>query len=302
MKNTDHTDFYKSMPILPEVQKPSLATGIDAGQLEWITANGLKSVVDGYRASDDVFDDAFLRLIVVYSQTQSDIRLSEDVEGLLESWGTEQLLVFQVQKLTVDAIMGPALVRDDGLWDVQRLFRDTNEAFMVPLISVATPASDSGSVPPHAGRSLPELVIPSSQANGLAVAVPSRLNVQKSHDKPLAGFRVAVKDIFQLQGIKTSVCNRAYLQLYPEASRTASCINMIQAAGATIVGTTKLASFAATEEPTECVDFPAPWNPRGDGYQSPAGSSSGSAVAVTAYDWIDIGIGSDSKRPRSTEL
>ena len=48
------------------------------------------------------------------------------------------------------------------------------------------------------------------------------------------------------------------------------------------------------EEPTEAIDFPAPFNPRGDGYQSPAGSSSGSASAIAAYDWLDFAIGTDT--------
>lgn len=61
-----------------------------------------------------------------------------------------------------------------------------------------------------------------------------------------------------------------------------------------MLGTAKLAAFAATEEPVECVDYQAPWNPRADGYQSPAGSSSGSGVAVASYPWVDIAIGSDS--------
>lgn len=104
-----------------------------------------------------------------------------------------------------------------------------------------------------------------------------------------------MKDIFQVQDVKTSVCNRAYLDLYPPASKTAKCITLLEGGGASVLGTTKLASFAATEEPVECIDFQAPWNPRGDGYQSPAGSSSGSGVAVAAYDWLDIAIGSDSK-------
>ena len=57
-----------------------------------------------------------------------------------------------------------------------------------------------------------------------------------------------------------------------------------------------MVSFAATEEPLECVGFQAPWNPRADGYQSPAGSSSGSGAAIASYPWLDIAIGSDSKR------
>ena len=115
------------------------------------------------------------------------------------------------------------------------------------------------------------------------------------NSRPLAGLRVAVKDIFQIEGVRTSICNRAYYDLYPPAARTAGCIEILRQLGARLVGTTKLASFAATEEPIECVDFQAPWNPRADGYQSPAGSSSGSGVAVASYPWLDVAIGSDSK-------
>lgn len=50
----------------------------------------------------------------------------------------------------------------------------------------------------------------------------------------------------------------------------------------------------AREEPMDAVDFHTAFNPRGDSYQSPAGSSSGSAVAVAAYDWVDCGVGSDT--------
>lgn len=123
----------------------------------------------------------------------------------------------------------------------------------------------------------------------------SRLRDKTTTAVPLAGWRVAVKEIFQIEGIRTSLCNRAYYELYPPATKTAACIEVLRHLGASIVGTTKLASFAATEEPIECVDFQAPWNPRADGYQSPAGSSSGSGAAIASYPWLDIAIGSDSK-------
>lgn len=50
----------------------------------------------------------------------------------------------------------------------------------------------------------------------------------------------------------------------------------------------------AREEPADAVDFQTAFNPRGDGYQSPAGSSSGSAAAVAAYDWVDCALGTDT--------
>jgi Asp-tRNA(Asn)/Glu-tRNA(Gln) amidotransferase A subunit family amidase len=129
----------------------------------------------------------------------------------------------------------------------------------------------------------------------VAIAVPSRLKSRVSQDQPLAGLRIAVKDIFEIKGVRISVCNKGYYELYPPPQKTAASIDLLCCAGAKIIGTTKLASFAATEEPVECIDYQAPWNPRGDGYQSPAGSSSGSAAAIASYDWLDISIGSDSK-------
>ena len=79
------------------------------------------------------------------------------------------------------------------------------------------------------------------------------------------------------------MCNKAYLELYPPANVTAKAIAHIVEGGASIVGRTKLCSFLSREEATESIDF-----------QTPGGSSSGSAAAVATYDWIDIGIGTDT--------
>lgn len=48
------------------------------------------------------------------------------------------------------------------------------------------------------------------------------------------------------------------------------------------------------EEPTEAVDYHAPFNPRADGYQSPAGSSSGSVAAIAADEWLDFTVAEDT--------
>ena len=42
------------------------------------------------------------------------------------------------------------------------------------------------------------------------------------------------------------------------------------------------------------TDYLAPFNPRGDRYQSPSSSSTGSAVASAAYPWLDFTIGTDT--------
>ncbi|KAL9026705.1 MAG: hypothetical protein Q9196_004670 [Gyalolechia fulgens] len=97
------------------------------------------------------------------------------------------------------------------------------------------------------------------------------------------------------RGLRTSVGNRDFINLYPPCRDTASAIQHLIDAGGEILGKSKISSFAAREEPTESVDYQAPFNPRGDGYQSPAGSSSGSAAAVSSYNWLDFAIGSESK-------
>jgi Asp-tRNA(Asn)/Glu-tRNA(Gln) amidotransferase A subunit family amidase len=94
-----------------------------------------------------------------------------------------------------------------------------------------------------------------------------------------------------------SMCSRAYLELYPPAKSTAQSLHNIIGNGAWMLGKTKLSSFPSREEPSESVDFQTPWNPRGDGYQGPGGSSSGSAAAAAAYDWVDIAVGTDSLLP-----
>lgn len=78
------------------------------------------------------------------------------------------------------------------------------------------------------------------------------------------------------------------------SSSTAKCIQTLLDAGAEVLGVTKLSSFISKKEPTQAVDYSAPFNPRADGYQSPAGSSSGSAAALAAYPWLDFAIGTDT--------
>jgi len=125
--------------------------------------------------------------------------------------------------------------------------------------------------------------------------VKSRLAFQELVPGDLRKYRVVVKDAFDLAGVKTSMCNKAYHALYPPATENAVSIADLIERGIQVLGKTKLSSFLSREEPSESVDYQTAWNPRGDGYQGPGGSSSGSAAAVAAYDWVDIGLGTDSQ-------
>lgn len=57
-----------------------------------------------------------------------------------------------------------------------------------------------------------------------------------------------------------------------------------------------MCAFATAESPTDqWVDFHCPFNPRGDGYLKPGGSSTGAGAALAGYEWLDFSVGTDSK-------
>lgn len=117
--------------------------------------------------------------------------------------------------------------------------------------------------------------------------MPSRLQSPRR-------LRVAVKDVFRINGLKTSLCNTSYYRLSSPAKQSADVVQRLIDRGHHILGLTKLSSMIAREEPLDAVDFQTAFNPRGEGYLSPAGSSSGSAAAVAFYEWLDCALGTDT--------
>ncbi|KAG5760016.1 hypothetical protein H9Q72_011875 [Fusarium xylarioides] len=178
---------------------------------------------------------------------------------------------------------GPYLYTDNMLYPVFRLYDDEKSAFFSGL----RPKLDLSSL-----TKFEQLGVASISDNCLAIAVPSRALTLATNTPP--NLRVAVKDCFLIRGMKTSLCNKAYHELSEPATFTADMIQALIDDGAHILGLTKLSSMIAREEPMDAVDYPTAFNPRGDGYQSPAGSSSGSAAAVAAYYWLDCAIGTDT--------
>lgn len=98
-----------------------------------------------------------------------------------------------------------------------------------------------------------------------------------------------------LAGIVTTLGSRSYTELYGEQQDSSEYIQLLIQKGAVVVGKTKLSAFAGSEiPPSQCIDYFPPWNPRGDGYQGPSGSSSGAAASVAGYPWLDAAICTDS--------
>ena len=179
--------------------------------------------------------------------------------------------------------VGPYLISPVGeIYQPWRLYTDTQGAFTQPII-------------PAVGGSFAALpaTVPGIASPG--VAVPSRLYYTKTSNKPLAGVRTGIKDIYDIAGVKTSDGNRAYYGLYPPRNETALVVQRLIDAGAIIIGKMKTSQFANGELATaDWVDYHEPFNPRGDGYQDTSSSSSGPGSGAGSYPWLDLTVGSDT--------
>jgi hypothetical protein len=234
----------------------------------------ISATVNGFLSSDDVFSEAFLETVLLDS-------------GSLES-AAAYLESSTVLQATVNGTLrsGPYFLHPDGsiTW-AYRLYDDPNFAF----VESVTPGEDGAFVPVTGSTG--------DRANGaVSIAVPSRLYFpEPTEQRPLEGKRLGVKDIFDVKGIRTSAGSRSYFALGKIADQTAPALQSLVDLGAVIVGKTKTTQFALGEAPTvDYVDQLAPFNPRGDGYQNPQGSSSGSGAGVAAYSWLDFGTASDT--------
>lgn len=101
------------------------------------------------------------------------------------------------------------------------------------------------------------------QSSTLSVAIPSRTAF--CTNRPLEGIRVAVNDMFKINGLIMGLCNIALRSICPPSDSTAACVKTLIDAGATVVGTTKISSTLSGEEPVDAIDHTAPLNPRADG-------------------------------------
>lgn len=110
-----------------------------------------------------------------------------------------------------------------------------------------------------------------------ALADAKALEIQKPRG-PLHGIPIALKDLYDTKGIRTTAASKQYANRIP--TEDAEVVRLIKAAGAVIIGKTNMDEFAYdyTGETSAYGTARNPWNPA----LSPGGSSGGSAVAVAA--------------------
>ena len=118
-----------------------------------------------------------------------------------------------------------------------------------------------------------------------------QVTVSNKETGPLAGLRLAVKDIYDVTGLVTGCGNPDKAANGHPAPKTAPAVQMILDAGAHFVGKTQTDELAFSLM-GQNAHFPHPINPAAPDRVT-GGSSSGSAAAVAA-GLADIAIGSDT--------
>ncbi|EPS36390.1 hypothetical protein H072_10096 [Dactylellina haptotyla CBS 200.50] len=266
---------------LPEIDGVTAVTYISTTNSQ-IDGEFLKKWKTDFETKDDVFNKEFLKTIVIEHTAGKNFKIGDEAQGILKAWGS-QLVVSEAES-SESLPSGPYFFTADAAHQAWRLYEDTNAAFVLSLTakdgdqSTYNPLEVSGVFGPR-----------------LAIAVPSKLYFTPTAEKPLAGVRIAVKDIYDLKGTHTAASNRSFREYSGIRNNTAPAIARLIELGCIIVGKTKTTSFADKElPPCDWIEEFCPFNPRADGFQIPGGSSTGSGVAVAAYPWLDIGIGSDT--------
>ena len=224
-----------------------------------MTGAWLQEILNSFLASDDVFRLNFFQAVVFLSPRPDEVNIHEDAKELLLGYST---VYYEFYPSSVGIEQGVFLLSEGTLASVYRLYNDTHRAFLHSMVAHERRYNYLPRECPHYWTDrysgFYRLATTGERLESVAIAVPSRISSVRTPEYPLAGIRIAVKDIFEVQNIRISVCNKAYYELHDPPKKTAACIELLQEAGAVIVGTTKLASFAATEEPVECIDYQAP--------------------------------------------
>ncbi|KAJ9496725.1 hypothetical protein H2202_007799 [Exophiala xenobiotica] len=298
-----HPVSIQDVPRLEDVKDVTFPLTHIIAEVPLVTGSFLEDVLGRYIQADDVFNPDFLEAILITSSNASSV-LDKSAIAYLETLAPSHVFLsreFHELASTISPSLpvtilssadlqssppGPyaAVLHDQtlSLSSALMLYTDEFRAF----VDGVYPVNDGSGAYRSLGFFSPEWPTPS-------IPVPSRI-YSWTDDRPLAGQRFGIKDIFDVKGLVTTSGSIAWTMITDPANATAPAIQKILDLGGVIVGKPKTSQFASAGEPWVWDDVHPPLNPRGDGWLSCSASSAGSACAVAAYDWLDYAIGSDT--------
>ncbi|KAF6817860.1 amidase [Colletotrichum plurivorum] len=244
-----------------------------------ITGQYLQDTIERYLATDYVFSEDFLQVILVSSNHSSTVDTS--ARNLIESLRS-RILQLPATPESVTLPPGPILLQSDGstrFSRVSRLYTDVYSTFVSGIYESNGTYKPLNLVDPAWGHPM--------------IPLPSRL-YSEGDPRPLAGARVGVKDIYDVAGLRTALGSKAWARMVSDAETTAPSIQRVVDLGGVLVGKQKTSQFASGALAWEWTDVYHPQNPRGDGCLSCSASSAGGACSIAGYDWLDFAIGSDT--------
>ncbi|EED22766.1 amidase, putative [Talaromyces stipitatus ATCC 10500] len=289
MMTSGEVSYYHTISNLDSILSSSIIPAVVIHAEEddnLVSAAYIQAVLERFGEKDDVFTPKFADsgvLIVIYDTNQPPLSAGDSFTEFTRERFVGGV-IFQKTKNKARWLEGPYFLQGKDIHQAWRLYPDYLGAFTTAVV----PAESSSLF-------FQPLKCISSDGLHPAVAVPSRLHSPISAEKPLNGLRIAVKDNYHLAGTVTTHGSRSYAKCYGVQSTTSTYVERLIEMGCIVVGKTKLSSFAGTEVPPKGpIDYLAPFNPRGDLYQNPAGSSMGAAAAVAGYDWLDVSLATDT--------
>ncbi|KAF5657749.1 indole-3-acetamide hydrolase [Fusarium heterosporum] len=255
-----------------------------SGLLASTNADELEDIIKSSLQKDDVFSEAFLETILVSAGDEKDLDSSvvsyfKNLKANVIYAGEDGPSLCGNSTLTPCPMFGLTDGDSLSISKVFRLYADNYRTFVVGTY--------------EAGDGYRALPYHNSEGGGPSIPVPSRL-YSIEDDRPLAGKRIGVKDIYDLEGVQTTAGSLAYASLHQKADTTAPALQRIIDQGGVVVGKQKTAQFASPQSPWDWNDAFYPRNPRGDTFLTCSASSAGSACSIAAYDWLDFAIGTDT--------
>ncbi|PSN67728.1 hypothetical protein BS50DRAFT_665102 [Corynespora cassiicola Philippines] len=209
------------------------------------TSSYIHETISLFFGLDDVHNAEFEDKIVLISY--SDMTARHAAERTCTEESDHFSAIYYSSALPQDILpSGPYFLHGKNIHQAWRLYEDDLDAFIFAVLpcDVQNPVRCQ--------------VVNALAPDGIwrHVPVPSRLYAKPTADRPLAGARIALKDIYQLAGVKSTMMSSAYTELYEPDNESANYVERLIWLGATIF--------------------------------------SGAAAALTGYSWLGYSVGSNS--------